>query len=580
MVSAGQYGMALNQLVFTVDTATGEVQAKDQELLNLQSCTASCTPPATPVWTPNYPADPATATIVADAVAAAAVLGAEPLGNLGGPFFRGKLADGTTDNRGAESTLGNLVAEVQKWATRSPESGEAEIAFMNPGGLRQDMTGTGTGSFPRILTYQQAAVVQPFANTLVNMDLTGAQIKTVLEQQWQAAGASRPFLKLGISKGFTYTFDDTRPQGSRITGMWLDGAPIAPATTYSVTVNSFLASGGDGFSELNNGAGKQDTGKTDLEGMVDYMAAFGSGANQVMPDYKQNGVGISFPAGAPASYHPGDHVLFNVSSWSMTHPLDAKDTDLVVKAGATTLGTFALDNAPQGGLPGFDITGKASVDVVVPNGTTTSLTLTLSGATTGTTSTVTVPISKSASTVAAGDVSVEYGLPATVTVNVGAPAGITPTGTVTVRNGAVTLGSGTVSGGVATITLPARSLPPGASALTADYAGDANLNAGSDTFTVNVSKAGSTTKAKVKPAKPKAGNKVKLKIDVDGDNGVEATGKVKIKVGGDTIKATLKNGKVTVNLGKLGKGKHKVKVTYLGSTFVEDSTDTVKFTVS
>ena len=461
VVSAGQYGMALNQLVFTVDTATGEVQAKDQELLNLQSCTASCTPPATPVWTPNYPADPATATIVADAVAAAAVLGAEPLGNLGGPFFRGKLADGTTDNRGAESTLGNLVAEVQKWATRSPESGEAEIAFMNPGGLRQDMTGTGTGSFPRVLTYQQAAVVQPFANTLVNMDLTGAQIKTVLEQQWQAAGASRPFLKLGISKGFTYTFDDTRPQGSRITGMWLDGAPIAPATTYSVTVNSFLASGGDGFSELNNGAGKQDTGKTDLEGMVDYMAAFGSGANQVMPDYKQNGVGISFPAGAPASYHPGDHVLFNVSSWSMTNPLDAKDTDVVVKAGATTLGTFALDNAPQGGLPGFDITGKASVDVVVPNGTTTSLTLTLSGATTGTTSTVTVPISKSASTVAAGDVSVEYGLPATVTVNVGAPAGITPTGTVTVRNGAVTLGSGTVSGGVATITLPARSLPLG-----------------------------------------------------------------------------------------------------------------------
>ena len=73
-------------------------------------------------------------------------------------------------------------------------------------------------------------MVQPFANTLVNMDLTGAQIKTVLEQQWQAAGASRPFLKLGISKGFTYTFDDSMPQGSRITGMWLDGTPIVPAT--------------------------------------------------------------------------------------------------------------------------------------------------------------------------------------------------------------------------------------------------------------------------------------------------------------------------------------------------------------
>ena len=82
--------------------------------------------------------------------------------------------------------------------------------------------------YPRTLTYKQAADVQPFANTLVNMDLTGAQIKATLEQQWQPAGASRPFLRLGTSKGFTYTYDPTEPPGSRITGMWLDGAPIEP----------------------------------------------------------------------------------------------------------------------------------------------------------------------------------------------------------------------------------------------------------------------------------------------------------------------------------------------------------------
>ena len=62
-----------------------------------------------------------------------------------------------------------------------------------------------------------------------------------------------------------------------------------------MTVNSFLASGGDGFLELNNGAGKQDTGKTDLQAMVDYMAAFGSGGNTVNPDYKQNGVNVDVP---------------------------------------------------------------------------------------------------------------------------------------------------------------------------------------------------------------------------------------------------------------------------------------------
>ena len=212
VVSAGQYGTALNQLVFTVDDATGEVMAKTQAMLKLKSC-AQLRRPVRQLpgrrgrprrsWTPR--------------VAEAAVLGAVPLGQIAGPFLRGKLANGTTENRGAESTLGNLVAEVQRWADRDPEAGSAQIAFMNPGGLRADMVGDRRPGdpYPRTLTYKQAANVQPFANTLVNMDLTGAQIKAALEQQWQPAGASRPFLKLGASEGFTYTSDPARaPQGS------------------------------------------------------------------------------------------------------------------------------------------------------------------------------------------------------------------------------------------------------------------------------------------------------------------------------------------------------------------------------
>ncbi len=77
------------------------------------------------------------------------MLGAVPLGQIAGPFNRASFADGTTENRGAESTLGNLVAEVQQWATETPESGSAEIAFMNPGGLRADMTGDGTRRLSR-----------------------------------------------------------------------------------------------------------------------------------------------------------------------------------------------------------------------------------------------------------------------------------------------------------------------------------------------------------------------------------------------------------------------------------------------
>src|SRR3954451_14808121 len=149
---------------------------------------------------------------------------------------------------------------------------------MNPGGLLADMVGS-SSTYPATLTYKQAADVQPFANTLVNEKLTGAQIKTALEQQWQPVGASRPFLKLGISKGFTYTTAPPpagAPAGTRgtVTGMWLNRNPMGLATVSWVTVNSFLAAGGDGFFELANGASKQDTGKSDLQAMVDYMAAF------------------------------------------------------------------------------------------------------------------------------------------------------------------------------------------------------------------------------------------------------------------------------------------------------------------
>ena len=154
------------------------------------------------------------------------------------------------------------------------------------------------------------------------MDLTGAQIKATLEQQWQPSGAARPFFRLGASKGFTYSYDDTLPAGSRITHMWLDGTPVDLASTYSVTVNSFLATGGDNFPALAGGTNKQDTGMTDLQAMVDYMAEFanvGAGDAPLPVDYSQRAVGVRFPGGAPASYHAGDHVPFDLTSWTMSN---------------------------------------------------------------------------------------------------------------------------------------------------------------------------------------------------------------------------------------------------------------------
>lgn len=357
VVSAGQYGTFLNQLVFTFEG--DEVVEKSQELIGLTGT--------------GYSADAEVAQTVAAAKAEAEVLGAQVLGKVGGPFNRAKLSNGTTENRGGESTLGNLVAEVQRWATSTPEAGAAEIAFMNPGGLRADMTGSGS-TFPADLTYKQAAVVQPFANTLVNMRMTGAQIKTALEQQWQRDGSgnvpSRPFLRLGISEGFTYTYDPNRAEGDRVLSMTLNGSPVSSTASYSVTVNSFLASGGDNFRIFNQGSQRRDTGKVDLQAMVDYMEEFADvseGDAPLAPDYTQRSVGVSFPSTAPTSYRVGDAVSFNLSSLAFSTGPDVKDTQVEVRLDGALIGTAPVDNTI--GTAVFDEYGTAAVAATVPAGT-------------------------------------------------------------------------------------------------------------------------------------------------------------------------------------------------------------------
>ena len=482
VVSAGQYGYNLDQLLYTVDPDTDEVLGLQQSTLPL-------------VKTPAYPTDAATKAIVDKAVADAAVLGAQPLGQITGPFNRAKLADGTTENRGGESTLGNLVAEVQQTATESTTTGSAQIAFMNPGGLRGDMTGSST-TYPTTLTYKQAANVQPFANTLVNMRMTGAHIKAALEQQWQPAGASRPFLKLGISEGFTYTYDPRAAAGSRITEMRLNGAPISPASIYSVTVNSFLASGGDNFGAFALGTSKKDTGQTDLQAMVDFMAD----RKTVSPDFTQRAVGVLFPAGAPASYFPGDKVSFDLSSLAFSAPADLRDSSVRVSLGETQLGTFTVDNTL--GTAVTDEYGTASVSVVLPSSVPAGVQhLTVTGTQTGTTTTVPVTVAAlvtTTMTLAASATSQPYGTstPATLTATVAQGDGAAPSGSVRFEtSGGTTLATVAVVDGKATYEVPPNT-PAGALEITATFVPSSAtgiVGSSSSVVTFTVDKAVSST---------------------------------------------------------------------------------------
>lgn len=522
VVSAGQYGYNLNQLLFTVDSETGDVTGLQQNILPL-------------VKTPAYPTDAATKAIVDKAVADAAVLGAQPLGEIGGPFNRAKLSTGA-ENRGGESTLGNLVAEVQQTATESATTGSAQIAFMNPGGLRADMVGS-SSTYPTTLTYRQAANVQPFANTLVNLKLTGAQLKTALEQQWQPAGSARPFLRLGISQGFTYTYDPRAAAGNRITAMWLNGTAIDPAASYSVTVNSFLAAGGDNFGVFAQGTNKKDTGQTDLQAMVEYLDTH----TPVSPDYTQRSVGVMFPAGAPASYLPGEQVSFDLSSLAFSTAPDRKDTAVNVSLGDTALGSFAVNNAV--GTVVTDEYGTAAVSFALPAGTPAGQqNLTVTGAQTGTTTTVPITVRAfvtTTTTLTASATSQTYGTstPATLTATVAQSDGGAPSGSVRFEtSGGTVLATVAVSSGQAAYQVPA-STPAGTSQITATFVPTASDVVGSTSaavqFTVN--KAVSTTGLTAKVLKSKGKYEVQMTATVSLNTGKPAVGTVAFYLNGKVV---------------------------------------------
>ncbi|MEV0157823.1 ExeM/NucH family extracellular endonuclease [Micromonospora sp. NPDC050686] len=251
VVQAEDYGLRLGKVNLTYDPNSGSVTAADAALVGVVGA----------------PQDPAVAGIVDAAKVKAAELGKQKLGAITADVKRA-YTDGNED-RGKESALGNFIADVQLAGTKDAGRGGAQIAFMNPGGLRADLLYRTDGT----VTYADAFAVQPFANDVVTKSYTGAQIKQALEEQWQPAGASRPVLWLGVSKGFSYTYNPDAPKGSRITSIKLNGMALDPSGSYRVTVNSFLAAGGDNFAALGQGTNPATTGDNDLTMLVSYFAA-------------------------------------------------------------------------------------------------------------------------------------------------------------------------------------------------------------------------------------------------------------------------------------------------------------------
>jgi 5'-nucleotidase len=173
-----------------------------------------------------------------------------------------------TQNLAGESALGDRIADAQNYDAQQAGTG-SQIAFMNAGGIRADLlypsssAGEGDGN----VTYGEAFTVQPFGNSLVTMTLNGAQIDALLERQFTGGIGI-----LQVSDGFAYTYSAGAPADAKVSSITLNGFPVSPGTNYRVTVNSFLADGGDNYGVLTQGTDRV-AGNVDTDAFENYLVA-------------------------------------------------------------------------------------------------------------------------------------------------------------------------------------------------------------------------------------------------------------------------------------------------------------------
>ena len=304
--------------------------------------------------------------IVSAAVARADEIGTTVIGKATAAI---STPTGNSDVRDVESPMSNLVAQMFHEVLGNGDP--YFIGVQNPGGTRDSFD---SGD----ITYKEAALTLPFANTLLTTRLTGTQFKTVLEQQWQrnARGEipSRPFLRLGLSSNVSYTYDESRPEGDRITSIFIGGVPLDPDRLYSLGSTSFLIAGGDNFRELAKGANTRDTGRVDLEAWTSWVkdkqtlspsyAKRGLSLIAAPTELNRNGETVTFsfdlPSGAVKAREGVDFLLGTATGNS------PKDPARVTPALANDSVEVFLGETRVGG--GTVTEGRARVDISLPAG--------------------------------------------------------------------------------------------------------------------------------------------------------------------------------------------------------------------
>jgi 5'-nucleotidase len=257
VTSASSFGRVVTSIDLVIDRNTKDVKAASAHNYVVRQ---------------NVDKDPAITAILNKYVTLSAPLANRVVGSITEDLK--STRDGVA-NRGGESPLGDVIADAQLEATTPTDLGGAIVAFMNPGGIRAPLlfNQISGGETPGEITYGETFTVQPFGNTLVVKTLTGAQIQRLLEQQFDNPTTGQTRI-LQISWTLSYSWDSTRPAGDKVldSSVKIGGVPIDPLGSYRVTMNSFLADGGDGFSVFREGINPLG-GEVDVDALVRYLTA-------------------------------------------------------------------------------------------------------------------------------------------------------------------------------------------------------------------------------------------------------------------------------------------------------------------
>ena len=269
ITSASSFGRILTDVTLTIDDKSGELVAGERRQRDRRQRPQHPGPRASPGSPTPRGRTHRCRALVDQYVSAAAPLANRVIGSIQGDLTR-------TGTPLGESTLGDVIADVQHVATQPADLGGAQLAFMNPGGIRADLRVadiSSGGEAPGQVTYGEAFTVQPFGNSLVTKTMTGDMIRRLLEQQFPGCGGQATQRILQVSASFRYEqAPGAATCADRIGRIWVGGVEMTPTDSFRVTMNSFLAAGGDGFTVFNEGTDALG-GAQDIDALVAAFAA-------------------------------------------------------------------------------------------------------------------------------------------------------------------------------------------------------------------------------------------------------------------------------------------------------------------